>query len=308
MLLLPAFPFSPRLPAMKQETLARLCTWPAIMPLLLWMAVPLAMTIYFSFISYNLLSPDTVNYSDFNLFNYEFFLTDPAFFTSLQNTFLLVSGVLLFSVGGGIGIAVLFAQPFKGSGIARVLVISPFFIMPTVVALVWKNLLMHPVNGLFAFLAASLGLEAVDWFSQVPLLAIVLLVSWQWLAFASLVLLTAIQSLDEEQCDAAAMDGAGRWAFFIHIILPHLARPIAALVLIETIFLLALFAEIFVTTGGGPGLETTNLAFLIYAQALLHYDVGGASAGGIIAVILANIAAFFLMKVVGKTLDNDRVG
>ena len=62
--------------------------------------------------------------------------------------------------------------------------------------------------------------------------------------------------------------------------MPHLARPITVVILIETIFLLTVFAEIFVTTGGGPGLQTTNLAFLIYSQALIQYDVGDASAGG----------------------------
>ena len=287
---------------MQHTTAARFAALPAIVPLFLWMAIPLGLTVYFSFIRYNLLSPDTVDYLRFTLFNYEYFFTDPSSLTALANTFFLVSGVLLLSLGIGIAIAVLFSRPFWGQGLARILVISPFFIMPTVVALVWKNLLMHPVNGLFAYLTTAVGLSPVDWFSQAPLFAIVLLVSWQWAAFAGLVLLTAMQSLDEEQRDAAAMDGAPPLAFFRYIILPHLARPIAAVVLIETIFLLAIFAEIFVTTGGGPGQETTNLAFLIYAQALLHYDVGGASAGGILAVILANVAAIFLMRLVGKTM------
>lgn len=290
------------LPSLRRGGAPRLAAWPAIAPLLLWMAVPLAMTVYFSFIRYNLLSAESLEYFRFTLVNYRYFLTDDAFFQALANTFFLVAAVLLISVGGGVGIAVLFSRPFWGEGIARVLMISPFFIMPTVGALLWKNLLMHPVNGLFAHIAALLGLPPVDWFAQAPLTAIVLLVSWQWLAFAGLILLTAMQSLDEEQRDAAAMDGASKWPFFVHIILPHLARPIAAVVLIETIFLLAIFAEILVTTGGGPGLDTTNLAFLVYAQALLNYDAGGASAGGVIAVILANIAAFFLMRLVGKSL------
>jgi sorbitol/mannitol transport system permease protein len=64
-------------------------------------------------------------------------------------------------------------------------------------------------------------------------------------------------------------------------------------ILIETIFLLTVFAEIFVTTGGGPGLQTTNIAFLIYSQALIQFDVGNASAGGLVAVVIANIVAFF---------------
>ena len=281
---------------------ARLAVWPAILPLLLWMAAPLAMTAYFSLIRYNLLSPDAVEHFQFTLANYRYFLTDDAFWVSLLNTFFLVGGSLLISIGGGVVVATLFARPFWGSGMARLLVISPFFVMPTVAALVWKNLLMHPVNGLFAHVAAAFGLPALDWFSQAPMLAVVVIVSWQWLPFAGLILLTAMQSLDEERQEAAAMDGASGWSFFWHIELPHLARPIAAVTLIETIFLLAIFAEIFVTTGGGPGLETTNLAFLVYAQALLHYDVGGASAGGIIAIVLANIAAFFLMRLVGKNL------
>ena len=293
---------------MQPTALARHAALPAILPLFLWMAVPLGLTLYFSFIRYNLLSPDTVKHLQPTLFNYEYFFTDSASLTALINTLLLVGGVLLFSVGIGLAIAILFSRPFRGQGIARILAISPFFIMPTVAALVWKNLLMHPVNGLFAHLSAVLGLPVIDWFSQAPLFSIILLVSWQWAAFAGLVLMTAMQSLDEEQRDAAAMDGAPPLAFFRHIILPHLARPIAAVVLIETIFLLALFAEIFVTTGGGPGSETTTLAFLIYAQALLHYDVGGASAGGILAVILANIAALFLMRLVGKTMNENHAG
>lgn len=281
---------------------ARFASWPAILPLLLWMAAPLAMTAYFSLIRYNLLSPDAVEHFQFTLANYRYFLSGDAFWVSLRNTFFLVGGCLLISIGGGVGIAVLFARPFWGSGLARLLAISPFFVMPTVAALVWKNLLMHPVNGLFAHFAAALGLPALDWFAQAPMLAIVILVSWQWLPFAGLILLTSMQSLDEERQEAAEMDGALGWSYFWHIELPHLARPIAAVTLIETIFLLAIFAEIYVTTGGGPGLETTNLAFLVSAQALLHFDVGGASAGGVIAIVLANVVAFFLMRLAGKNL------
>ncbi|PTB84373.1 sugar ABC transporter permease, partial [Pseudidiomarina aestuarii] len=101
----------------------------------------------------------------------------------------------------------------------------------------------------------------------------------------------------------AQMDGAGPVSIFFYITLPHLSRAITVVVLIETIFLLTVFAEIFVTTGGGPGLATTNIAFLVYTQALLQYDVGGASAGGIVAVVLANIVAIFLIRLIGKNLD-----
>ena len=74
-------------------------------------------------------------------------------------------------------------------------------------------------------------------------------------------------------------------------------------ILIETIFLLSVFAEILVTTSGGPGVATTNIAFLVYKEALLNFNVGGASAGGIVAVVLANIVAIFLMRMIGRNLE-----
>jgi sorbitol/mannitol transport system permease protein len=211
--------------------------------------------------------------------------------------------VLLISVIGGIFLALLLDQPIAGQGIVRLLVIAPFFVMPTVTALVWKNMLMHPVYGLFAWIARGLGLEPIDWFAHLPLFSIVLIVAWQWLPFATLILLTALQSLDQEQQEAARMDGARAVSLFIYIVLPHLARAIAVVILIETIFLLSVFAEILITTGGGPGTESTNITYLVYAQALLQYDIGGASAGGIVAVVLANIVAFFLVRLIGKNLD-----
>jgi len=112
-----------------------------------------------------------------------------------------------------------------------------------------------------------------------------------------------MQSLDQEQLEAAEMDGAGVVSRFIHIVVPHLTRAATVVILIQTIFLLSVFAEILVTTNGGPGYASTNITYLVYAQSLLQFDVGGGSAGGIVAVILANIVAIFLMRMIGKNLE-----
>jgi len=235
--------------------------------------------------------------------NYYYFLTNAAFWDALINTVTLVVGVLVITVFGGIALALLLDQPFWGQGIVRVLVIAPFFVMPTVSALVWKNMFMNPVNGVFAHIAKSLGLQPFDFLSQAPLASIILIVAWSWLPFATLILLTALQSLDREQQEAAEMDGASVLARFWYLTVPHLTRSITVVVLIQTIFLLSVFAEILVTTNGGPGTASTNIPYLVYAQSLLNFDVGGGSAGGIVAVILANIVAFFLMRMIGKNLD-----
>jgi polyol transport system permease protein len=279
---------------------ARLMLSPAVLLLLAWMLVPLAMTLYFSVLRYNLLTPGE-EFTGFG--NYEYFLTDPTFFEAIENTLLLVGGVLLITLIGGTLIALVIDQPLWGQGIVRLLVISPFFVMPTVSALVWKNMFMHPVNGLFAWVARGLGFEPVDWLADLPLFSITLIVAWGWLPFATLIILTALQSLNQEQKEAAEMDGAGPISIFAYITLPHLARALTVVVLIETIFLLSVFAEILVTTNGGPGTASTNLTFLIYVQALLQFDVGGASAGGVVAIVLANIVAIFLIRMIGKNLE-----
>ena len=275
---------------------------PSVIVLLLWMIVPLALTVWFSFQRYNLVVPTISGFAGFE--NYQFLLTDPALWTAMLNTLYLVGWVLVITVALGTLFAVLFDQEFWGRGIARLLVIAPFFVMPTVSALVWKNLLMHPVNGLFAFFAGLFGLPPVDWFANLPLTSIVMIVSWEWVPFATLILLTAIQSLDNEQKEAARMDGAGPFSMFFFIILPHLSRAISVVIMIETIFFLTIFAEILVTTAGGPGLASTNLAFLIYTRALLEFDVGSASAGGVIAIILANIVAIFLVRAIARNLES----
>ncbi len=282
-------------------SLARLMRAPAIILLLIWMIVPLGMTLYYSFLNYNLLNPASITWAGW--FNYAYFYTDPAFFDAIWNTLALVLGVLAITVVGGISIALLIDKPIWGQGVVRILIISPFFVMPPVAALIWKNMIMHPSYGVFADISRAFGLQPMDWFAQYPLTSIIIIVAWQWLPFATLILLTALQSLDGEQMEAAEMDGAGPVSRFIHLTLPHMARAITVVVLIQTIFLLGIYAEILVTTNGGPGNASTNLTYLIYRAARLNFDIGGAAAGGIIAVILANIVAFFLMRAVGKNLD-----
>jgi len=282
-------------------TAGRALVSPSVILLFIWMIVPLAMTLYFSTLRYSLLDSDNSGFV--GLQNYASFLTDPDFLTALFNTLILVVSVLFISVVGGMLVALLMDQPVFGLNILRLMVIAPFFVMPTVSALVWKNLLMNPDSGLFAWIARSLGFEPIVWFTNWPMLSVIIVVSWEWLPFASLILLTALQSLDEEQKEAASLDGAGAFSYFGYIVLPHIARAITVVILIETIFLLSVFAEIYVTTSGGPGTATTNIPFLVYKQALLNFDVGSASAGGIVAVILANIVAIFLMRIIGKNLE-----
>jgi sorbitol/mannitol transport system permease protein len=284
----------------KTSRLMGLLQAPSAAVLLLWMLVPLLMTIYFSFIRFSLLNPDVKGFAGFE--NYQFLLEDESFWPAIINTILLIGWVLVITVVFGILLAVLYDREFFGKNVATLLVIAPFFVMPTVSALIWKNFIMHPVYGLVALAFKALGLAPIDWFGDIPLLSIIIIVSWEWLPFAFLILFTSLKSLDAEQREAAAIDGANALQVFFYIVIPHLKRSVGVVVMIETIFLLSIFAEIYTTTSGGPGHATTNLAFLVYSLGLQQFNVGIGSAGGILAVVLANIVAFFLVKMLAQNL------
>ncbi|MEX3014723.1 carbohydrate ABC transporter permease [Gymnodinialimonas hymeniacidonis] len=299
---------------------ARIMMAPAVFLLLVWMLVPLSLTLILSFKRFLPLRGDRIGergdgFGDFLLDyitgfptldwvgfqNFASFASSGAFTDAVVTTLVIVGGVLAVSVIFGILLAMLLDQPMWGQGVVRILVIAPFFVMPTVSALVWKNMFMDPTNGLFSHLWRAFGADPVVWLSDVPMTSLILIISWQWLPFATLILLTAFQSLDSEQLEAAEMDGAGPFARFFFIALPHLSRAITIVILIQTIFLLAVFAEIFVTTGGAFG--TRTLTYLIYQRVLESQNIGLGSAGGVYAIILANIVAIFLMRIVGKNLD-----
>ena len=274
---------------------------PAVLTLFLWMIVPLLMTLYFSVIRYNLMQPENVGF--IGLENFEYFVTDPSFGSAVMNTLILLGSVILITVLLGVAIALLIDDPFPGRGLVRILLISPFFVMPTVNALLWKHMMMNPIYGVLAQVWIFFGLTPIDWLTDFPLGSVTIMVAWQWLPFATLIFITALQSMDRDQLEASRMDGATYLQQLRYLYIPHLGRSVAVVVMIEMIFLLSVFAEIFTTTGGGPGDASTNVAFLIFKQALLNFDAGVASAGALFAVVLANIAAVFLIRLVGKNLD-----
>ena len=279
---------------------ARLMLAPAVILLLGWMLVPLVMTVWFSFRNYLPLRGGDQGFAGID--NFVRFVTASSFWPAVSATLLIVVGSLLITLVLGVLLAILLDQPMWGQGIVRILVIAPFFVMPTVSGLVWKNMFLDSVNGLFAHVSRYFEVTPVQWMIDQPFASIILIVSWQWLPFATLILLTSIQSLDSEQIEAAEMDGASSLKRFWFIVIPHLSRAITVVLLIETIFMLSVFAEIKMTTDGAFGTKT--LAYLIYERVLISQNVGLGSAGGVYAIILANIIAFFLMRIVGKNLDS----
>src|SRR5690606_6908832 len=114
--------------------------------------LPLIPTIYYSLIDYRLLAEEARGFVGFA--NYAKLLSDPDFLPALGNTLMLTTMVLAISILVGLGVALLLERVVIGRGAMRLLVISPFFVMPPVAALIWKNLLMQPVAGFFAWISS----------------------------------------------------------------------------------------------------------------------------------------------------------
>ncbi|MGC6411377.1 MAG: carbohydrate ABC transporter permease [Candidatus Puniceispirillaceae bacterium] len=311
---------------MSNRTLPRLLQTPAVLLLLAWMLVPLSMTLFFSFIRYvlnNLRRPEwtTPNIENWRGWgNYEYVLYKAKdFWFAVQNSLLIVSSVIVVTVILGLAIAVLINRSFPGRGIVRVLLISPFFVMPAVNAVLWINMILDPVLGLNGIAVAGLNsmvaglqdfpvlgsffalwpeIEPISFrATQTSAYAVIIMVAWQWTPFAVLIFMTSLQSEDQQQKEAAILDGASAWSQFINLTIPHLARPIAIVVMIQAIFHLSLYAEIEIVSRGNGN---KNLPYLIGEFA--SNNIGAASATGILAVILANIVAIFLLRMIGKSL------
>lgn len=311
---------------MSKRTLPRLLQTPAVVLLLFWMLIPLGMTLYFSFIRYvlnNLRKPEwtTPSLSNWRGFgNYEYVLFNAKdFWFAVQNSLFIVGSIIVLTVVLGLGIAILVNRSFPGRGIVRVLMISPFFVMPAVNAVLWINMILDPVLGLnglaiegvnqivqglrdFPVLGSFFSLwpelEPISFrATQTAAYAVIIMVTWQWTPFAVLIFMTSLQSEDQQQKEAAILDGANAWSQFRNMTLPHLARPIAIVVMIQSIFHLSLYAEIEIVSRGNGN---KNLPYLI--GEFTSNNIGAASAAGIFAVILANIVAIFLLRMVGKNL------
>lgn len=278
------------------RSLRSLLVRPAVIYLVVLTQVPLLLTLYYSLSNWNFLRPDRTRFVGVQ--NYLDFFRNPDVLTIVRNTLVFASSVVGLSLIFGMLLALLLNRQFRGRGLARTLLITPFLIMPTVSAVMWKNMLFNPVFGLISSTLVALGGPRVDWMNSFPMLSIILIVTWEWTPFMMLILLAGLQSLSQESMEAAQIDGAGPIETFYYIILPHLQRYIEIGVLLEVLFVLNIFGEIFVTTSGGPAIDTTTLTFDIYKEAFLRWNVGRASAYGVFAVILANVVTIFFLRII----------
>jgi sorbitol/mannitol transport system permease protein len=272
----------------------RLPLLPALIYVILVTQIPFVLTIIYSLQNWNLLNPEPARFA--GLQNYIGVITDPSIRIAIWNTIVLTVCAVAISVVLGVGIALLLNREIFGKGIVRTLMIGPFLVMPAAAALMWKDTLLNPLTGLVSYILTPLGLGKVDWINQFPMATIVGIEVWRWTPFMMLIVLAGLQSQNQEVLEAARVDGARAFQLFRYITLPFVRPFIELGALLGSLFIVQSFDSIFMTTQGGPGQATTNLPFLLYLVAFQGFDIGKASAIGVLAVILTLIVASFALR------------
>ena len=282
----------------------RLPLLPALLIMIVLTQVPFVMSVYYSLTDWRVVPPEPRNWVGLQnyskLFDNEFF--KDATVTSIQLTVFPVLGALVL----GAGFALLLDRKFFGQGLVRTLLITPFLLMPVVVGLVWKNQMFHGLYGVLNWVIEKLGGTPVDFVSRHPTTAIIIVLIWQWTPFMMLIMLAGLQSQAGDILEAANVDGATSFGIFRQLTLSHL-RPYMELgILLGTIYLIQVYDQIAVMTGGGPG--STNLPYFVFQRAIGGgWEFGQASSYSIVVVIASIAIATVALRVLSGLLKGEDI-
>jgi sorbitol/mannitol transport system permease protein len=274
---------------------------PALIFTIIVTQLPFVLTIWYSLHSRNLLRPESDLFVGFS--NYLDIARDSTFRQTALNSVVITLGCVLVAMVLGIVLALLLDRPFFGRSVARTMLITPFLVMPVATSVLWSVALLNPTYGLFNWTLGLFGLEAVDWTSTYPVIAILMALVWQWTPFMMLLVLAGLQAQPKDVLEAASVDGAGTWLTFRLITLPHLRRYIELGVLLGIIYVVNTFDQIYLMTAGGPGTASANLPFYIYQRAFLGFDVGQAAAMGVVVVIATIIVASAALRLIFRSFE-----
>lgn len=271
----------------------------AIIFMIVTTQVPFIVTLWYSVHEWNLMTPGEREFV--GLDNFREVLALDGVGVSLWNTTRMTLGALVLAVGLGLVLALLLNRSFRGRAVVRTMIFSAFLVPPSAAALTWKTTMLDPTYGLVGFL---LGTDA-DWIANWPMAVIVAVTAWQWAPFAMLIIFAGLQNQDESAKEAAMTDGAGPVRLFWYITLPHLRPHIEVTALLGAIFISQLLDPIFLITQGGPGNATTTAAYKLHSLAFKSFDVGLASAFGVVVVFITIAATLILLRLTVKSIRED---
>jgi multiple sugar transport system permease protein len=261
---------------------------PAVLVVLGLSLVPFGWALLLSFRKQGFSGP-----SEFvGLRNYDRLLTkDPVFATAVSNTLRYTVAFVPVSLALGLAIAILLNQRVRFVGFYRTLIFAPFVASAAATGLLFG--IVFDTD--FGIANAGLGLIGISrqGFFHDPdqaLWALVIVSLWQSVGFNVVLYLAALQDVPPELREAAAIDGAGPWATFRSIVLPHLGPVTLFLTLYNTLNALQLFDLVYASTHGGPLHATTTVVYYVYQQAFKYFHAGyGSAAAWLLALAILAI-------------------
>jgi multiple sugar transport system permease protein len=261
---------------------------PAAIFIGLLLLYPIGQGIYTSFTFTELLSPLPPRWA--GLANYQRMMADTSFwravFTTLWYTFLVVTTVMTTALL----VALLMTNAFRGRWLARGIITLPWAFPEVAAVLIWTWMLSQQF-GVFNVIARWLLPipENLPWLTQpnLAMFSLILMTLWKIFPFYSLVLLTALQAVEQELYEAAKIDGAGAWQAFRHVTLPGIAPTLGIMTLLITIWSFRRFTSIYLLTGGGPASATETLVIRVYNTAFRFYELSYGATLGVAGLVLA---------------------
>ncbi|MGH9217578.1 MAG: carbohydrate ABC transporter permease [Acidimicrobiales bacterium] len=295
---------APRHDELRRPWRQRFPLLPALVFTVLLTQIPFLMNIWYSLTDWTIVPPTPRTF--IGLDNYGDLPDDQFFRDAAWVTVEMTVSAVLISLVLGTLLAVLLDRAFFGRGVARTLLITPFLIMPVVAGLIWKNQMFSGLYGVVNWVTARLGMDSIEFVSRYPLESIVVVLVWQWTPFMMLIMLAGLQSQPAEVLEAAKVDGASAFGTFRQLTLPHLRPYMELSTLLGTIYLIQVFDQVAVMTGGGP--DSTNIPYFVYQRSIGGgWEFGKASAYSIVVVVASIVVATVALRVLSRLLRGEEI-
>lgn len=241
----------------------------------------------------------------YTLENYQWLFGSVETWHALWVTFKLVAVVGGLSVIIGFATAMMVNQKFRGRTAARLFVALPWAVPEVVATVIWAWML-DTSFGLVNWLLLTSGLvvEPIAFGSEpgAAFAAVCFVMIWKGYPLMSIMLLAGLQSIPEEQYQAAKVDGAGVWQRFFYITLPNMMPVVGVTLVMTTLWVFRDFAIIHVLTQGGPLGETTTLSILTFEQSFEFFRMGQGAAVGVLTMVLCAIISRALVGRMAKSV------
>lgn len=260
---------------------------PALIPLFNFWIYPILRSVWLSFTDWDFMTPD-YNFIWFK--NYTSLLKDSRFYEALWNTLVFTAGTLFPTIIGGLGLALLLRRNFKGSGVFKFVLFSPWITPTVAISIVWTWIFRED-GGLANQVLGLFGLPALKWISSsdTAMLSVIIVTVWKSLGYAMIFYLSALEKVPEELYEASALDGAKPWRQFLDMTLPGISPTTFFLMIITMVNSLQAYDQIQILTQGGPSGSTRTLLYMYYQLSFQEFKMGQATATAVIMIIITVI-------------------